>query len=98
MPQAARSASPGAENEFAGRGYLVAGIEHTYESVATTFPDGRTVTFEAGRGGQTPEPGEKVARVRAADTAFVLDALEKDRRWNRPATGRRGPGTCSGPT
>ncbi|WP_189246041.1 alpha/beta hydrolase family protein [Streptosporangium pseudovulgare] len=69
--------------DFASRGYLVAGIEHTYESVATTFPDGRTVTFEAGRGGQTPELGEKVARVRAADTAFVLDALEEDRRWNR---------------
>ncbi|WP_220504631.1 hypothetical protein [Microbispora sp. H13382] len=40
--------------EFASRGYVVAGIEHTYESVATTFPDGRTVTFEAGAGGQTP--------------------------------------------
>ncbi|WP_327581830.1 hypothetical protein OHA25_38520 [Nonomuraea sp. NBC_00507] len=51
--------------EFASRGYLVAGIEHTYESVATTFPDGRTVTFEAGKAGQTPETGAKVARVRA---------------------------------
>ncbi|MDP9866207.1 MULTISPECIES: alpha/beta hydrolase family protein [Streptosporangium] len=69
--------------EFASRGYLVAGIEHTYESIATTFPDGRTVTFEAGRGGQTPELGAKVARVRAADTAFVLDRLEGSRRWGR---------------
>ncbi|MFF5208251.1 alpha/beta hydrolase family protein [Streptosporangium sp. NPDC000396] len=69
--------------EFASRGYLVAGIEHTYESVATTFPDGRTVTFEAGKGGQTPELGAKVARVRAADTTFVLDQLEKSKRWNR---------------
>lgn len=69
--------------EFASRGYLVAGIEHTYESVATTFPDGRTVTFEAGKGGQTPELGAKVARVRAADTTFVLDQLEKDERWDR---------------
>ncbi|MEU8385638.1 alpha/beta hydrolase [Streptosporangium sp. NPDC048865] len=69
--------------EFASRGYLVAGIEHTYESMATTFPDGRTVTFEAGAGGQTPELGAKVARVRAADTTFVLDRLERDGRWNR---------------
>lgn len=69
--------------EFASRGYLVAGIEHTYESAATTFPDGRTVTFEAGNGGATPELGEKVARVRAADTAFVLDRLERSRHWNR---------------
>jgi pimeloyl-ACP methyl ester carboxylesterase len=69
--------------EFASRGYLVAGIEHTYESVATTFPDGRTVTFEAGKGGQTPETGAKVAQVRAADTAFVLNRLDKSRHWNR---------------
>ncbi|MFB9681783.1 alpha/beta hydrolase family protein [Streptosporangium vulgare] len=69
--------------EFASRGYLVAGIEHTYESVATTFPGGRTVTFEAGKGGQTPELGAKVARVRAADTTFVLDRLEKSAYWNR---------------
>ncbi|MBE3008037.1 hypothetical protein IL992_02365 [Microbispora sp. NEAU-D428] len=63
--------------EFASRGYMVAGVEHTCESVATTFPDGRTVTFRAGAGGQTPELGEKVARVRAADTTFVLDQLER---------------------
>ncbi|MEU1734097.1 alpha/beta hydrolase [Streptosporangium sp. NPDC020145] len=69
--------------EFASRGYLVAGIEHTYESVATTFPDGRTVTFEAGKAGQTAETGAKVARVRAADTEFVLDRLSRSKRWNR---------------
>ncbi|MFI7031803.1 alpha/beta hydrolase family protein [Microbispora rosea] len=75
--------------EFASRGYVVAGIEHTYESVATTFPGGRTVTFEAGAGGQTTELGEKVARVRAADTTFVLDRLERTRRWNRLIDERR---------
>jgi dienelactone hydrolase len=69
--------------EFASRGYLVAGIEHTYESVATTFPDGRTVTFEAGKGGQTPALGEKVARVRAADVTFVLDELDRSKHWDR---------------
>ncbi|WP_049558172.1 alpha/beta hydrolase family protein [Nonomuraea sp. SBT364] len=68
--------------EFASRGYVVAGIEHTYESIATTFPDGRTTTFEAGKAGQTPQTGEKVARVRAADTEFVLKQLERSKRWN----------------
>ncbi|GAA3179091.1 alpha/beta hydrolase [Nonomuraea roseoviolacea subsp. carminata] len=75
--------------EFASRGYVVAGIGHTYEAVATSFPDGRTATFEAGRGGQTPELGEKVARVRAADTEFVLDRLVKAGRWNRLIDERR---------
>ncbi|MEU4725644.1 hypothetical protein AB0G06_39060 [Nonomuraea dietziae] len=49
--------------EFASRGYVVAGIEHTYEYTATAFPDGRTVGFEAGKAGQTSETGAKVARV-----------------------------------
>ncbi|MER6509773.1 hypothetical protein ABT158_23325 [Nonomuraea sp. NPDC001636] len=69
--------------EFAARGYLVAAVEHTYESVATTFPDGRTVTFEAGKAGQTPKTGEKVARVRAADPEFVLDELDRSRAGTR---------------
>ncbi|MCF6471758.1 alpha/beta hydrolase [Nonomuraea sp. MG754425] len=75
--------------QLASSGYVVAGIEHTYESVATTFPDGRTVTFEAGKAGQTPETGAKVARVRAADTEFVLDRLAGSRRWNRLIDERR---------
>lgn len=69
--------------EFASRGYVVAGIEHTYESTATTFPDGRTVGFEAGKAGQTSETGAKVATVRAADTQFVLDHLDRSKRWNK---------------
>ncbi|MEV0199390.1 alpha/beta hydrolase [Nonomuraea sp. NPDC050691] len=75
--------------EFASRGYVVAGIGHTYEAVATTLPDGRTATFEAGKGGQTPELGEKVARVRAADTEFVLDRLAEAGRWKRLIDERR---------
>lgn len=75
--------------ELASRGYLVAGIEHTYESLGTTFPDGRTVTFEAGKAGQTPETGAKVARVRAADTEFVLDRLARSKHWNRLIDERR---------
>lgn len=57
--------------EFASRGYVVAGIEHTYESVATTFPGGRTVTFEAGAGGQI---------TRDYVTAFLDTHLKGERR------------------
>ncbi|MGW5680979.1 alpha/beta hydrolase family protein [Nonomuraea sp. NPDC003754] len=58
--------------DLASRGYLVAAVEHTYESVATTFPDGRTTTCLACVKGQD---GAKVAAVRVADLRFVLDEL-----------------------
>ncbi|MFD1940189.1 alpha/beta hydrolase family protein [Nonomuraea mangrovi] len=58
--------------DLAARGYLVAAVEHTYESVATTFPDGRTTTCLACVRGQD---GAKVAGVRVADLRFVLDEL-----------------------
>ncbi|GAA2652319.1 hypothetical protein GCM10010412_019270 [Nonomuraea recticatena] len=58
--------------DLASRGYLVAAVEHTYESVATTFPDGRTTTCLACVRGQD---GEKVAQGRVADLRFVLDQL-----------------------
>ncbi|WP_170317330.1 alpha/beta hydrolase family protein [Acrocarpospora corrugata] len=59
------------------RGYLVAAVEHTYESVATTFPDGRTTTCVVCRQQQTDELGARVAKVRVADISFVLDHLLK---------------------
>ncbi|WP_306875730.1 alpha/beta hydrolase family protein [Streptosporangium brasiliense] len=67
--------------ELASRGYAVAGIDHTYENYATTFPDGRVAGcvacdsdsdsgFGFGFGF-----GTKVVGVRAADVSFVLDRL-----------------------
>jgi hypothetical protein len=54
----------------------VAGIDHTYESFATAFPDGRVTTCLAR---QAPRRGpgfwEKVATGRAADVRYVLDQL-----------------------
>ncbi|GAA2214066.1 alpha/beta hydrolase [Nonomuraea monospora] len=58
--------------DFASRGYLVAAVEHTYESVATTFPDGRTTTCLACVDGQDHA---KVAASRVKDVRFVLDEL-----------------------
>ncbi|MEV4083532.1 alpha/beta hydrolase [Nonomuraea fuscirosea] len=65
--------------DFASRGYLVAAIEHTYESVGTTFPDGRTTSCLACVKGQD---NGKVAASRVKDVRFVLDRLI-DGRWGR---------------
>ncbi|MFI7636790.1 alpha/beta hydrolase family protein [Nonomuraea sp. NPDC049400] len=65
--------------DFASRGYLVAAIEHTYESVATTFPGGRTTTCLACVKGQDQA---KVAAVRVADVRFTLNRLTAGR-WGK---------------
>jgi dienelactone hydrolase len=62
--------------DLASHGYVVAGIDHTYESFATAFPDGRVTTCLARdarrQGNWSPE---KVAAGRAADVSFVLGEL-----------------------
>jgi hypothetical protein len=69
-----RSALTGLAEDLASHGYVVAGIDHTYESYATSFPDGRVATGlarEAPRRNRT----EKVVAGRAADVSFVLGEL-----------------------
>jgi dienelactone hydrolase len=69
-----RSTLTALAEDLASHGYVVAGIDHTYESDATAFPDGRVTTCrarEAPRSGR----GEKVVAGRAADVSFVLDEL-----------------------
>lgn len=61
--------------ELASRGYVVAGIDHTYETVATTFPDGRVTTCVPCQGDHDPSLFTKLSKVRAADVSFVLDRL-----------------------
>ncbi|MEV0230672.1 alpha/beta hydrolase [Nonomuraea sp. NPDC050786] len=70
-----RSELTGLAEELASRGYVVAGIEHTYESVATTFPDGRVTTCVVCEIDKTPTWWEKLEKGRAADVSFVLDEL-----------------------
>ncbi len=41
-----RASLTGLAEELAGRGYLVLGIDHTYEASAVTFPDGRITECE----------------------------------------------------
>jgi len=72
----ARSVLTGLAEDLASHGYVVAGIDHTYESFATSFPDGRVTTCLAREArGPGPEFWEKVQAVRAEDVCFVLDEL-----------------------
>jgi dienelactone hydrolase len=69
-----RSTLTALAEDLASHGYVVAGIDHTYESHATAFPDGRVTTClarEAPRGDRK----EEVAAGRAADVCFALDEL-----------------------
>jgi dienelactone hydrolase len=69
-----RSVLTALAEDLASHGYAVAGIDHTYESVATAFPDGRVATCLA-REAPRRDRGEKVVAGRAADVGFVLDQL-----------------------
>jgi dienelactone hydrolase len=72
----ARSALTALAEDLASHGYVVAGIDHTYESYATAFPDGRVTTCLARQApGRGPGFREKVMAGRAADACFVLDEL-----------------------
>ena len=71
-----RSALTALAEDLASHGYVVAGIDHTYESYATAFPDGRVTTCLAR---ETRRHGEgfweKMVAGRAADVSFVLGEL-----------------------
>ncbi|SPF05981.1 putative dienelactone hydrolase [Streptomyces sp. MA5143a] len=78
--------------DLASRGYVVAGVGHNHEAVATTFPDGRTTPCAACT---PPYDQAKLTRIgegRAADMRFVLDRLTGPRPvWGggRAVDGRR---------
>ncbi|GIH26721.1 esterase [Acrocarpospora phusangensis] len=61
--------------DLASRGYVVAGIDHPYESHATTLTDGRIAECLACDSDTDPGFGTGVVRSRAADVSFVLDHL-----------------------
>ncbi|MGH3286135.1 MAG: alpha/beta hydrolase, partial [Streptosporangiaceae bacterium] len=70
----ARSALTALAEDLASHGYVAAGIDHTYESFATAFPDGRVTTCLARQGPQR-DRREKVMASRAADIGFVVGEL-----------------------
>jgi predicted dienelactone hydrolase len=70
--------------ELASRGYVVAGIDHTFDAGAVEFPDGRV---------EVQQPGLPVDtllhEVRAADMRFVLDQLTAIAADRNPDAGLR---------
>jgi dienelactone hydrolase len=71
-----RSTLTALAEDLASHGYVVAGIDHAYESHATAFPDGRVTTCLAREARQRISGfWEKVAAGRAADVSFVLGEL-----------------------
>ena len=71
-----RSVLTGLAEDLASHGYVVAGIDHTYESFATAFPDGRVTTCLARETRRSSEGfWEKLMAGRAADVSFVLNEL-----------------------
>ncbi|TLP59539.1 alpha/beta hydrolase family protein [Microbispora triticiradicis] len=61
--------------DLASRGYVVAGVDHTYESYATTLPGGRVAECLACDSNSDPGFGAGLVQGRAADVSFVLDQL-----------------------
>ncbi|MFF3444996.1 alpha/beta hydrolase family protein [Streptosporangium sp. NPDC002721] len=61
--------------DLASRGYVVAGIDHTHESYATTLSDGRVAECVACDSDTDPGFGAGLVQGRAADVSFVLDRL-----------------------
>jgi predicted dienelactone hydrolase len=77
-----RSSLTALAEELASRGYLVAGIDHTYETFATTFPDGRVVTCAACELPEVDDFPTLAVENRARDVSFVLDELTGTRpKW-----------------
>ncbi|TDC24489.1 alpha/beta hydrolase [Streptomyces sp. 8K308] len=67
--------------ELASRGYVVAAVDHAYESVGTLFSGGRMLTCVAC---EAADDMSVVAEGRAADLSFVLDQLTGPRpAWRR---------------
>jgi dienelactone hydrolase len=72
MPRATLSALA---EDLASHGYVVAGIDHTHETYAVTFPDGRVAGCAACGQDDDRTFFGKLYRSRAADVSFVLDRL-----------------------
>jgi dienelactone hydrolase len=86
--------------ELAARGYLVAGVDHPYDSAAVVLADGRTVRTRVAAAGDPDEDERRRAgwiAVRAADLSFVLTQLGRLDRGELPGpfTGRLDTGRAA---
>jgi dienelactone hydrolase len=72
----------GLAEDLASHGYVVAGIDHTYETYAITFPDGRIAGCAACAFDDDRPFFGKLYQSRAADVSFVVDELTgRDPAW-----------------
>jgi predicted dienelactone hydrolase len=76
----------GTAEELASQGFVVVGVNHTYETAVTVFADGRTAAMnpaaiagalgtQAGAHEEVFDRRADVCRYKAADLAFVADCL-----------------------
>ncbi|MFE9929186.1 alpha/beta hydrolase family protein [Streptomyces sp. NPDC005533] len=61
--------------DLASRGYVVASVDHAYESVGTAFPGGRVLTCLACDKTEAGTPMRTVSDTRGRDVSFLLDRL-----------------------
>ncbi|WP_405452488.1 alpha/beta hydrolase family protein [Streptomyces erythrochromogenes] len=61
--------------DLASRGYVVAAVDHAYESDGTTFPGGRVLTCKACEQVFPDRSLHRVSDGRAQDVGFLLDRL-----------------------
>jgi dienelactone hydrolase len=61
--------------DLASHGYVVAVVDHTYENVAQTFPDGRVTTCVTCEMEKDETVWITLNRGRATDASFVIDRL-----------------------
>lgn len=71
-----RATLTGLATDLASKGYLVAAVDHAYESSGTSFPDGLKPCVAC----DATEPAA-IPPVRSADVSFVLDRLTRSRGW-----------------
>ncbi|MFE3555181.1 alpha/beta hydrolase family protein [Streptomyces sp. NPDC059193] len=70
-----RSTLTSLAEELASRGYVVASVDHAYESVGTAFPGGRVLECLACEKTEAGTPMREVSDNRARDVSFLLDRL-----------------------
>ncbi|MFD4352104.1 alpha/beta hydrolase family protein [Nocardia sp. NPDC058518] len=84
-----RELSTAHAEDLASHGFVVVTLSHTYESLATEFPDGRierSVLPPTTDPGEVEAQGTKATATRVADTRFVLDRLADITAGNNPDT------------
>lgn len=62
---------------LASQGYIVVSVQHTYNSLVTTFPNGKVVNFNGANVDSTSYLDRLITKVWVKDIQFVLDHLEQ---------------------